>query len=344
MARRDRPRVTLEDVARHAGVSRATASLVARNSPLIAEKTRQKVLKSMKELGYVYDRIASNLRSRSSRIVGVIIAEIANPYFSELLAGVHEKLDRDGYTVILGTTYGSREKQDRLIATMMENRVGGMILSPAADITPELVERIRDWGIPVVMFAREVATGTEFDYIGVDNVLGGRMATEHLIGLGHRRIAYLGGPSSSSAWRDRRLGYRTALEQHGIPADEGLILNTPDTREGGRQGVLDLFARTDPPTALFCYNDIVALGAMQGLRQMGLAPGRDVAVIGFDNIPESEQTFPSLTTISAFPKRIGMMAAELLHERMNGLDRQPFRQILRPELVVRETSGSRRDG
>jgi LacI family transcriptional regulator len=339
MSKRNKSRVTLEDVARHAGVSRATASLVARNSTLIAEKTRQKVLRSMKELGYVYDRIASNLRSRSSYIVGVIITEIANPYFSELLAGVHQKLDRDGYTVILGTTYGSREKQEKLISTMMENRVGGMILSPTAEFSPELVGRIREWGIPVVMFAREVSTGTEFDYIGVDNVQGGYMATEHLIGRGHRRIAYLGGTPASSAWRHRREGYRKALELHGLPQDDRLILNTPDTREGGRQGVLELFAGIEPPTALFCYNDIVALGAMQGLRQMGLEPGRDVAVIGFDNIPETEQTFPRLTTISAFPKKIGMMAAELLHERMNGLDRQPFRQIIAPELVVRESTG-----
>lgn len=339
MSKRKKSRVTLEDVARHAGVSRATASLVARNSTLIAEKTRQKVLRSMKELGYVYDRIASNLRSRSSYIVGVIIAEIANPYFSELLAGVHQKLDRDGYTVILGTTYGSSEKQEKLISTMMENRVGGMILSPAAEISPELVGRIREWGIPVVMFAREVSTGTEFDYIGVDNLQGGYMATEHLIGRGHRRIGYLGGSPASSAWRHRREGYRKALELHGLPLDDRLILNTPDTREGGRQGVQELFAAGEPPTALFCYNDIVALGAMQGLRQMGLEPGKDVAVIGFDNIPETEQTFPRLTTISAFPKKIGMMAAELLHERMNGLDRQPFRQIIAPELVVRESTG-----
>jgi LacI family transcriptional regulator len=337
MERKKRSRVTLQQVAKHAGVSRATASLVARNSSLIAEKTRKKVLKSMSELGYIYDRVAANLRSKSSSTVGLIITEIANPYFAELLAGVHQSLDRDGYTVILGTTLDSNNKQDQLLSTMLENRVGGIILSPVSAISEDSIVRIREWDIPIVMIARE-APGVNCDYVGVDNVLGAQIAINHLIQKGHHRISFLGGPSESSAWKNRKKGYRLALEQAGVEFDESLLLNTPATREGGREGVRRMFKNPNPPTAIFCYNDVVAFGVMSGLREIGLTPGKDVAVVGFDNIQEAAQSNPALTTVSAFPKRIGTLAADLLHQHINGLEREPQKIILMPELVVRESS------
>ncbi|WP_017725860.1 LacI family DNA-binding transcriptional regulator [Halalkalibacterium ligniniphilum] len=329
-------RVTLKQVAEHAGVSRATASLVARNSPLIAEKTRKKVQQAMEDLNYVYDRIAANLRTQTSSTIGLIITEISNPYFAEIADGVHQTLDQAGHVVFLGTTFESVAKQDLLLSTMMENRVGGLILSPVSSIDESMFVRLRELGIPLVLIGRK-SFGVTCDYVGVDNVYGAKIAVEHLIENGHRSISFLGGPSDS-VWEDRKQGYCQALHEAGIDVEEAFIVNTTATREGGFKGVKQVFDQTAPPTAFFCYNDVVAFGVMSGLREMGLTPGKDIAVVGFDNIPGSEESIPKLTTVSVFPKQLGKIAADLLHQRMNGLDSQPQSIILTPELIVRESS------
>lgn len=331
-----RNRVTLQQVAEHAGVSRATASLIVRGSPHISEPTRKKVLESMQQLGYVYDRVAANLRSRSSSTVGLIITEIGNPYFSELLVGVHQALDQEGYTVILGTTFDSNTKQDQLISTMLEYRVGGVIMSAVSGSPKESIDRLNQWDIPVVLVAREPAEGG-FDYVGVDNVLGAKMAVDYLIRKGHRRIAYLGGPSGSSPRKERMRGYCAALEEAGLPVDESLLVESEATRQGGMDAVRQILRHPDPPTAVLCYNDIVAFGAMHGLKEAGLVPGKDLAVVGFDNIQEAALTSPGLTTISASPQLIGAKAAHLLHQRIMGMDLERQRIILPPEIVIRES-------
>ncbi len=329
-------RVTLNHVAKHAGVSRATASLVARNSPLIAEKTKNKVLQAMEELNYVYDRRAANLRSQTSSTVGLVITEVANPYFAEIADGVHQELEQAGYVVFLGATYNSVEKQDVLLSTMMENRVGGIILSPASTIAVQMIQRLSELGIPLVLIGRK-SIGVTCDYVGADNVYGGRLAVEHLIQKGHRRISFLGGPSDSVR-EDRKYGYCQALQEAGIEVDESIILNTAATREGGNNGIKQLLQQAaEPPTAIFCYNDVVAFGVMSGLREMGLIPGKDIAVVGFDNITGTEESNPPLTTVSVFPKQMGKIAANLLHQRIQGLDSRPQSTILTPELVVRES-------
>lgn len=331
-------RVTLQQVADHAGVSRATASLIVRGSKLVSEKTRKKVLESMNELGYVYDRVAANLRSRNSSTIGLIISEIGNPFFSELLVGVHQKLDNENYTVILGTTFESIEKQDQLISTMLEYRVGGVIMSPASGSSMEAINRLQQWGIPVVLVTKE-PLHSDKDYVGIDNVLGGEIAVEYLTGKGHRRIAFLGGPAESSARLDRKQGYIHALNRAGLTYDDSLVLPSHASRQGGRDVVRQILKHSNPPTAIFCYNDIVAFGVMLGLKEAGLEPGRDIAVVGYDNVEESAVTHPSLTTVMASPKLVGTRAAELLHQRiLNTVENKPQRIILKPELIIRESS------
>ncbi|MEW9669542.1 LacI family DNA-binding transcriptional regulator [Ammoniphilus sp. 3BR4] len=332
-----RSRVTLQQVAEHAGVSRATASLIVRGSESISKETREKVLKSMKELGYVYDRIAANLRSQNSSTVGLIISEIGNPFFSEMLVGVHQALDKEGYTVILGTSFDSLDKQHDLLSTMLEYRAGGVIISPAPGTSHEAIERLEQWGISVVIVTRETSLPEKFDYVGIDNVLGGHLAVEHLLQRGHQRIAFVGGFPDSSVRRDRQQGYEEALQKADIKAEESLLLDTPVSRRGGMEAIKKLLALPNPPTAALCYNDVVALGVMSGLKEMGLNPGEDFALVGFDNIQEASMVTPGLTTIEAFPKSIGTYAAELLHQRIGGLEDDPKHIILTPELVVRES-------
>lgn len=328
--------ITLLQVAKHAGVSRATASLVVRGSTKISESTRKKVLNSIKDLGYIYDRIAANLRSKSSSTVGLIIMDLANPFYSEVLIGIHQELTKCGQTVILGTTFNSYETQSRLLSTMLEHRVGGIILFAVPGSKSEIIEQILLWGIPVVLVGRKVPEAN-CDYVGVDNVIGGQLAVDHLIQKGHRRIAFLGGPSQITSWQERKQGYDNAQRQAGIPLDTSLVLEGPVTRESGVELIQQILRIPAPPTAVFCYNDIVALGAMMKLKEMGLIPGRDIGIIGFDDIPEANLLSPKLTTISSFPQFMGIQAATLLHKRMEGLSIEPQSIILQPKLIVRES-------
>jgi LacI family transcriptional regulator len=335
--KKKRPRVTLKQVAKHAGVSTTTASLVVRGSETISKATHEKVLASMKELGYVYDRVAANLSSQTSSTIGLIITEIANPYFSELVDGVHQELDQRGYTVLLGTTSESNAKQELLLSTMLEYRVGGVILCPCADSTLDTIKLFEQWEIPVIQVTNEVK-GTRSDYIGVDYKAGARVAVEHLIEKGHRRIAYIGGPIEAYSWKERKEGYSQALEQAGLEMDDSLVFGSAMTREGGIDAARKICRIENPPTAIFCFNDVIAFGVMVGLKDAGFTPGQDIAVVGFDNIKEAATSIPSLTTVTSSPGLIGSYAADLLHQRIAGLETEPQRIILKPEIVERNST------
>jgi LacI family transcriptional regulator len=337
MSRETKQRVTLQQVAKHAGVSRATASLVVRNSSSVSENTKKKVLASIDELGYVYDRVAANLRSQRSTTIGIIITDIANTFFSDLLKGINRTLEEHGYTVLLGITYDSSDNQDRLISTMLEHRVGGIILCPTSDSSKQTIELIGKIDLPLVLAVRELA-GVNTDYVGVNYRAGALMAVNHLIMKGHRRIAFLGGRQESSAWKQRVEGFHHAFQQAGLVADETLFISSAPTREGGIESLYKLLLQGEKPSAIFCFNDLVALGVMYAIQKMGLIPGKDIAVVGFDNIPESNITNPPLTTISSFAHQIGTNAAQLLHKRLLEVNRKSEQIILSPELVIRETT------
>lgn len=338
MYKKPQHRVTLLDVARHAGVSRATASLVVRDSPKVADKTKEKVLQSMLELGYVYDRVAANLRSHSSNTIGVIITDIGNTFFSQLLLGIHEELGGLGYTVLLGTTFDSLEEQNQIISTMLENRVDGIILCPVSSSSFETVERIKQLDIPIVLGIRELPNLT-CDYVGLDYISGAYIAVKYLVEeKGHKRIAFIGGISGSSTWNERVEGYKRALGESLIAVDESLILTSKPTRDGGRDAVENIMAQQNPPTAIFCFSDLIAFGVIIGLREMGFAPGKDIDIVGFDNIPEAEISFPPLTTVSSYAKKTGTIAANLILKRINHSVDQKERIIIEPTLIRRKSS------
>lgn len=330
-------RVTLQEVAKHAGVSRATASLVVRKSNKVSEKTRRKVLQAMDELGYIYDRVAANMRSSQPTTVGVIITDIANPYFVELLRGVHNTLDEAGYNVFLGTTFDLEEKQNQLLARMLEHRVGGIILCPVSDISKESIDFINNIDLPIVHAVREFKE-LNCDYVGIDYVLGAELAVKHLINKGHRKIAFVGGTPESSAWKDRKKGYIKELNRAGIAVNDSYIVPSKISREGGSEAVRKLLSLDNPPTAIFCFNDFVAHGVIHEMKLKGLNPGKDIAVVGFDNTFESSLYTPPLTTVSSFPKLVGSQAASLLYQRMMADNEHKQRLILQPSLVVRESS------
>ncbi|MTJ82477.1 MAG: substrate-binding domain-containing protein [Telmatospirillum sp.] len=333
-------RVSLADVAREAGVSRATAALVLRESPLVAAATRDRVRKAVLDLGYIYNRGAANLRAKRTKAVGLVIWEIDNPCLAQVSMGMDSVFDAAGYVTYLANTVESVDRQERFLQRMLEQNVDGVILCPAVGTPVGLLDTLAQWGMPYVQILRQVSARSGDYYVGPDYQLGVEQATEHLIRLGHRRIALIGGEKSHSAAVARRTGFLASMGRHGLATD--LIVRTPNTRESGAEAVKALLDLADPPTAAICFNDIVAFGVMVGLQQRNLRPGPDFAVIGTDDVPEASMSFPTLSTISTSPRQIGVEAAQLLLRRLDRPDAPPERVILSPRLMIRESSGPAR--
>ncbi len=330
-------RPTVKDIARHAGVSPATVSLVLRNSPLVAETTRAGVQSSIHSLGYVYDRAAANLRARLTHTVGLVICEITNPFYAALAAGVDNALDQAGWVAFVANTSESPERQSRFIARMREHRVDGILLAPAEGTSPSSINELGRQGLPVVQMLRRVGQHNG-DYVSADFGLGMALAAEHLIRLGHRRIAFIGGGRRVTPARDRAEAFREILPRFGLPV--GPIVKCMPTREGGASAIEELFrTKAAAPTAVLCHNDLCALGAMLGLVDRGLVPGRDVAVIGFDNIPEAAMHRPALTTVAIGAREIGEEAARLLLRRIKSPEASSESIVLPPKLIIRSSCG-----
>lgn len=324
-------------MARHAGVSRATASLVLRGSPLVADQTRQQVLAAMKTLGYVYNRAAANLRAQKSHTIGLVVTDITNPFFAELAVSIEAELENLDYTVMLCNSLDNLAKQDRLLRVLSGHMVDGIVICPAQGSTSTTIRTLEQWQIPVVLVARYIA-GSETDYAGADNILGASIAVDHLVAKGHTRIAFLGGVDGSSARNERLKGYQLALKKHNLAIDPSMSITSSVSREGGFEALSQLLNLSTPPTAALCYNDVVAFGAMLGLQARALTPGSDFSIIGFDDIADAALVRPSLTTIAINPREIGQAATGLLLDKLQNPGKTHERRVLQPHLVVRETT------
>jgi LacI family transcriptional regulator len=330
---------TLTDIAKLAGVSRSTVSLVLRESPLVAEATRDRVLSMLESSGYVYNRHAANLRSVRTDTVGLIVSDFTNPYYAELLAGAESVLEDAGRVSFLSHTEESLPRQERFLRRMLEQRVDGVLISAASGTGVEALQPFLDAGIPVVQVLRAI-DAERFDYVSGDNRLGLRYATEHLLDLGHRRVGYLGTSVKTSVSDDRRLGYRDALLGRGIEPDAELMRECLPVWSEAKAATMSLLALPEPPTALACFNDLIALGAMLAVTESGRQPGRDLAVVGFDDIQLASAWRPGLTTIAVRPREIGREAGNLLLDRINGSTRSSQSVLLPPRLVIRESCGA----
>jgi len=329
-------KATLNDVARLAGVSRATVSLVLRDSPLVRAEKRERVQEAIRRIGYVYNRAAANLRARSASSVGLVVNDLSNPFFAEFAAGVDDALAAAGFVTLLGSTGESIERQQAVLASLVEHAPAGIILSPAEGSHGTAVARAVGSHVPVLVFNREI--DGHWDYLAMDNARGAYLATRHLVELGHRRIAFFGGHRDSSSCRERRDGYLRALGEAGLAAEPQWRIETAPTRVEAARQAGALFVRDPAPTAAVCYNDAVALGLQLGLVARGRRPGHDFAVVGFDDIPEAALAMPPLTTVATEPRALGRHAAERVLARMRdpALPIGPHVEPVR--LVVRESS------
>ncbi|MGI6284384.1 LacI family DNA-binding transcriptional regulator [Neomoorella humiferrea] len=329
--------VTIKDVAKHAGVSVTTVSRVLNNSRHpISPETRERVLAAIKELGFYPNAMARSLQLHETKTIGLILPDIANPYYPGIVRGVEDVAHEKGYTVILCNTDRSRERTKAYLRVLREKRVDGVIFTGGGAVEDASREHFFDHGqIATVVIGRHKA---DLPAVQVDNVQSAQEAVEHLIKLGHRRIATITGPAVSTTARDRLEGYRRAMEAEGIAIESAWIVEGDFEFNSGYQAVGKLpLQGPEKITAIFAHNDLMAIGAIKALQEKGLKVPEDVAVVGFDNIPLASFITPALSTVAVPVYDLGVTAMRVLAELLAGRKVPPV-TVLATHLEVRESS------
>jgi LacI family transcriptional regulator len=308
-------RLTILDIARETGVSKSTVSLVLQGSQAVRPETREKVQRTIERLGYLYHRSAANLRRQTSDVVAMVINDLSNSFFAELAVGIEDGFHRAGLVPLLANTRENPIRQMEVLGLMREHGAVGFILCPAIGTSRELMAECEAWQLPIVTVMRRVP-GSRVISVMADNRRGAFRAVRHLTGLGHRRIAFLGGRPGMVVQEERCAGYCDALEAAGLSIDRRLIVASAHSRIGGREALAIAASSPNPPTAALCFNDAVAFGVLDGLAERGLAAGRDFAVVGFDDVQAASLVSPPLTTVRVDSHRLGEKAAQLLLQKV----------------------------
>ncbi|MBO1752562.1 LacI family DNA-binding transcriptional regulator [Actinotalea sp. BY-33] len=335
-------RASISDVAQEAGVSLGTVSNVLNRPDRVSPTTRAKVLAAIEHLSFVPNGSARQLRAGTITTVGAILLDIANPFFTEVARGIEDRLAQADHTLMLASSDEDPEREARYLRLFEEHGVLGMLVTPASTDLEPLLELSRR-GVGVVLLDR-TSPAEELSSVAVDDVAGAAMAVEHLLSLSHRRIAFINGPQSIAQCVDRRAGMVRALEAAGLDPDEAMVEITVSSlnAEGGEAGVTELLAAGTAPSALFCVNDLTALGAMRALRSHGLAIPEDMAVVGYDDVNFASMLMTPLTSVRQPTRQLGEVAADLLLKAAGPGMAAPQRIEFQPELVVRASSGGAR--
>lgn len=324
------------DVAKLAGVSVATVSRVLAGSAHVSRETREKVLRAMEDLDYKPNMLARNLRKMQSKTIVVVIPDISNPFFSDVIRGIQHVAREHGYHVLLGDTQNDVNAELDFIEMIKERAADGVILTTARTSPEKIMEMARE--VPLVM-ACEYIEGAELPMVTIDNVFSAKRVVDHLAALGHRRIGFIAGPLHVIISRDRLQGFVQGLREHGIQQDSSLILEGDFTISSGYEQAVRLLQLPDPPTAIFASNDEMAIGAIKAIKHMGLKVPQDVAVVGFDDIRMATVIEPALTTIYQPKFEIGKKAMEFLLKLIQRPSRSYGHLKLPEKLILRESCG-----
>lgn len=331
-------RVGIADVARAAGVSVPTVSKVVNGRVDVAAATRERVQRVIDDLGYVAGRAARSLRKGSSGLIDVAVEALDGDYMSEIIRGVEEALGEHDLRLVLSVTGGDSRREQRWVSNVTDGSTDGAILVVARGQSEQVAELSRR-GLPFVLVDHRGEIGPSVPAVGATNFAGGRAATEHLLSLGHQRIAVIGGPADMPCSQDRIAGYRAALDAAGVRADDALI--RPGgwfNLEAGARETQALLTLPEPPTAIVASSDVQALGAYGALRAAGLAVPERMSVVGFDDVRLAACATPPLTTIRQPLAAMGRTAAELLLRLMAGETLENVRVELATTLVIRASS------
>jgi LacI family transcriptional regulator len=335
----------IKDVAARAGVSVGTVSNVLNRPHLVRQETRDRVEAAMAELGFVRNESARQLRAGSSRIVAFVFVDTSNPFFTDVARGAEEECRDSGLALVMCNSDGDRDREDDYLSLLLEQRVRGVMIA-TTDARGARLRSLPELGVPVVLVDSGGPSTARWCAVGVNDVAGGELALSHLVGQGHRRIAFIGGPLGGPQLSDRIAGARGALESAGVSPDLLRVIETRSTtvragREGGRYLVALPAARR--PTAAFCGNDLVALGLLQELTRRGVRVPDDIAIVGYDDIDFAAAAAVPLTSVRQPRYLLGRTAARLLlAEAEDGPAHTHEFVRFEPELVVRQSSSGRR--
>ncbi|QSB17393.1 substrate-binding domain-containing protein [Natronosporangium hydrolyticum] len=332
--------VSIREVASQAGVSVGTVSNVLNRPEIVAPSTRARVRQAITELGFVPNASARQLRRGRGRALGLVVLDVANPFFTDVARGVDEATSDAGMAVIFCNSNGSATREAAYLDLLEEQRVQGVLITPIDDANERFLE-LRDRGILVVLLDR-MARRPDLCSVSVDDEHGGELAMRHLLEVGHRRIAFIGGPLRLQQVRDRYEGALRAIRAAGMADEELRVLETPATTvPAGRDAAGRLLGlpREQRATAVFCANDLLALGVLQGLTRQRVRVPSDIAIVGYDDIDFAAAAAVPISSVRQPRQRLGRVAAELLMDEANQPDTHQHRQVVfEPELVVRESS------
>ncbi len=327
---------SIKDIARLARVSHPTVSRALQNSPLVNPATAAKIRKIAEAAGYRPSAVARGLVTRRTRTVGLVVTTVADPFASQVACGIEETANDHGYAVFLANSYADAEHERKVVQALAERRVDGIIVT-SSRVGSDYLPMLAQLNVPMVL-VNDQYPGEFVHSVMIANEVGSRAATAHLIELGHRRIAYVGDRSGYQTETERLEGYKQALAEAGIAFDSKLAVDGDGWPNGAAAAVEALLKLAEPPTAVCCYNDMTAMGAMRAIRARGLRVPEDVSVTGFDDLFFAEYLEPPLTTVRQPARRMGEMAMENLLKLMAGEDSVAQVKV-EAELVVRGSTG-----
>lgn len=328
---------SIGDVARAAQVSKSTVSRVINNPELVSPETVERVRRVMRELNFSPNKLAQDLRKGHVKVLGVLVPDITNPFYTSVVRGIEDTTNSWGYNIILCNTDGDLEKE-RSYLEMLQGRVDGLVFTPALE-EDRNVDLVQQLSRPVVLLSRKLA-GFESDLVKVDNVQGAFQVVSYLLQLGHRRIATIAGTPGTTTGNERLAGYREAFSSMGLQVDESIIRYGDFRQQAGFSLASELLTLSEPPSAIFVANNFMLVGALLAIREKGVRVPEDISLAGFDEIPSAELIEPQLTTVIQPTYDMGKAAARLLLRRIQG-NVKPKTQtiILSPKLVIRDSCG-----
>jgi DNA-binding LacI/PurR family transcriptional regulator len=332
--------VSIKDIARKARVSHSTVSRALRDSPMVNPATRELIQKIAAEQGYTVSAVARSLVTRRTSTIGVVVTSIADPFVGEVVSGIEECAIGRGYSVILATCHAEPERELRAVRGLRERRVDGILVT-ASRVGALYLPLLAEMNVPIVLINNQHPGAFGFN-VTIDNLDGARQATAHLAALGHRRIAYIGDRCGFQSDTERFDGYRQALDAAGIPFDPLLVAHGDGGPESGDLAMQQLLAYPEIPTAVFCYNDMEAFGALRAVRARGLRVPADLSLVGFDDLSLASYIDPPLTTVHQPKQEMGRQAAETLLELLAG--GKPASIVKPCALIVRQSTAPPRSG
>lgn len=334
--------VTIKDIAKIAGVSHTTVSRALHDNPALATATVERIKTLANDLGYIPSAAARGLKTNRSRVLGVIVRRIVDPFFAEVLHGIEDVLHAAGYSLFLAASHRDPEREKQVMQAMGERRVDGVIIS-SAQISPEQLRRLSSFNVPFVLINNQALDEPDVYSVYHNDAYGSSQILRHLLELGHRRIAYLGNERGGRTNAKRREGYENAMQRAGLALDPRyLVLGTTGMPEGGALAMKRILALGDLPTAVVCYNDMMAIGAIQAIQQAGLRVPDDISITGFDNVELAAYVTPPLTTFHQPRYELGHEAATMMLRVLNNdVDsKRPEMVTLHGELVVRQSTAT----